>query len=67
MVRGIDINREIRDRALMAIAQKHLGWNTDNPLEMSDEVAAAVKLALEAAYEAGRRAPLAWFRRERGE
>jgi hypothetical protein len=28
---------EIRDRALMQIAEAHLGWGTDDPLEMSDE------------------------------
>ena len=48
----------IRDRALAAIAEKHLGWGTDDAIDMSDEAAAAVRAALEAAYEAGRRAPV---------
>lgn len=49
---------EIRDQALLAIVETHLGWGTDNALDMTDEVANAVKLALEAAYEAGQRAPV---------
>ena len=49
--------REIKDAALSQIARAQFGWDTDNAVDMSDEVAAKIVAAMEAAYEAGRRAP----------
>jgi hypothetical protein len=42
--------KNIKERALLQIAETYFGWNTNNAIKMSDETANAIRRALEAAY-----------------
>lgn len=47
--------KEMQNSDLIRIAESILGWGNDERcIEMTDEAATAVQVALEAAYKAGR-------------